>query len=486
MKELFNLVNSLNSEERDGFYAFAKAKNRRTDVKNITLFRLLEKGVHKNIAVTLYGSNNKKALHALSKRLRDNLIDFIASHALERESTEEMLVLKDLLAARILFEKGLYKMAFKILERARVRATTLELYALLNEIYHTFLQYAHKNEKLVLKDIIAAYTANQQNYLADARLMTAYAAIKEALGGAVKDFDLIIAQHLKNYDVVINASFGFKSLYTLMNIAVDAATLNTDYYSVSRYMDATYAAVNAKSGLANKHLYYHIAILYLMCGTHFRNKSFAKAKAFLALMKSQMAQENGKYIRVFSESASRLEALIAIYMGNLDTAITTLGVIKKPAPETVLVQTMAHFLNNEFVVANKVLRTLVHSDDFYEKRVGFNWVIKRNMIEILLLIERNLPDLVESKMRSFTKKHKKALQEKEQHRVLNYMKLLKNYYDSPHDVTSALFYEKVEKSFHWIGPEREDLFVMTFYAWLKAKMQSRSFYEVTLELAKLY
>ena len=88
-------------------------------------------------------------------------------------------------------------------------------------------------------------------------------------------------------------------------------------------------------------------------------------------------------------------------------------------------------------------------------------------------------------MRSFNKKYRKRLLDKKETRVLAYLKLLRKYYDAPHEVTSDKFFNTVERSFDWIGKEREDIFVMTFYAWLKAKMQSRSLYEVTLELTAI-
>ena len=56
------------------------------------------------------------------------------------------------------------------------------------------------------------------------------------------------------------------------------------------------------------------------------------------------------------------------------------------------------------------------------------------------------------------------------------------YYDNPKAVTTSDFSATVERSFEWIGKEREDIFVMSFYAWLKAKMEQRDLYQVTLEL----
>ena len=74
------------------------------------------------------------------------------------------------------------------------------------------------------------------------------------------------------------------------------------------------------------------------------------------------------------------------------------------------------------------------------------------------------------------------LKEINQERVINYLKLVETYYKNPEIVTSAEFYEKVEKSFNWIDREKEDIFMMSFFAWLKAKMTKQDVYLVTLDL----
>lgn len=67
-------------------------------------------------------------------------------------------------------------------------------------------------------------------------------------------------------------------------------------------------------------------------------------------------------------------------------------------------------------------------------------------------------------------------------RVLTFVRLIERYYENPKLVTSNDFKDEVEKSFEWLGKEQEDIFVMSFYAWLKAKMENKNLYTVTLEL----
>jgi hypothetical protein len=46
------------------------------------------------------------------------------------------------------------------------------------------------------------------------------------------------------------------------------------------------------------------------------------------------------------------------------------------------------------------------------------------------------------------------------------------------------FYRLVESSFEWVPFEQEDIQAVSFYAWLKSKMQRKNYYGILMELVK--
>ena len=94
-------------------------------------------------------------------------------------------------------------------------------------------------------------------------------------------------------------------------------------------------------------------------------------------------------------------------------------------------------------------------------------------------------DLVESRLKSFRRTYATYLKQIQQERVLTYLGLVESYHKNPAQVTSKNFKEKVEHSFEWLEAKREDIFVMSFYAWLKSKMDRKPLFSTTLELIKL-
>ncbi|OAB79677.1 hypothetical protein [Cochleicola gelatinilyticus] len=488
MSTISKIIHTLSEADRKEFVAFLNKKNRRGDTKNVQLFQLIAKDFKGQIDEELYGKPSKNAYHALSKRLQDALIDFIATKGFSEETSEEMDILKFLLAARIFFEYKEYKIAFKTLQKAEKLALSLDVYTLLAEINHTKIQYAHYNEYWDLNELIASTQHNLHLVQREQHLNMAYASIKAQLkSNTTKPVNEIILEAFSKFNIEVDTTLTFKSLYQLLNITATAATLQSDYHQISPYMLTLYKIVSEKQKetlTKDKHLYYHIEILNLMAITNFRNKNFRASSEFTTLMKTQMLKQNSTYYNRFLEKWTVLKALNQNYTGASSNAISLLQKYKGDSLDIKLTLVMCHFQQNNYKEAYAILKHFQHSDRWYEKKTGWIWVLKKNIIEILLLMELDKLDLVLTRLESFNKRFGKRLKKVGENRVIQFMKLVRLYYENPMAVTSEKFKNKVENSFEWIGKEQEDIFVMSFYAWLKSKMEQTSLYETTLKLAQ--
>ena len=483
MKGLIAIIAVLSEEEKRDFLLHLGRKNRRTDTKNTTLFKLIDAGKTENIDVLLYGKPAKNSYHALCKRLQDSLIDFVASNSFAGETSEELETLKLLLASRIFFERKQYKIAFKTLERAENFAKLTDMYSILNEIYHTKLQYAHLNSRLIFSESIQAAEENMRLYQQDFRLNKALAVIKSELKhenhGSIYE---LIQTSFSEFQIKIDTALTYKSLFQLMEITATAARLQSDYYSIAPFMLQTYEIIKQKGDFKDKHRFYHISILNLLAITHFRNKKFERSIEFANKMEIEMKKGNRNLYKRFLVKLVIIKALNLNYTGKAKLAIPLLTKFKNEALDLKLLLVMCMFQQSEFALAYQNLRALYHSDVWYEKKTGKIWVIKKNIIEILLLIEMDKLDLVLGRLLSFKRRFAKFLGEIGEQRVLTFMNLVNRYYENPVAVISSDFKDEVEHSFDWLEKEQEDIFVMSFYAWLKAKMQREDIYKITLQL----
>ncbi len=497
MNDIKAIISTFSNEDKQRFINYLEKKNRRNDTKNIQLFKLLldVKLTSKEISHKLYKKDNRNAYHALRKRLHTSIIDFVAGINLEEESSEKMQIIKYILVARTLLEQQNYKTAFKLLEKAEILALEYQLYPYLNEIYHTKIQFSHTLAEIDLNELIVRFKSNQKLYFLEEELNIVYSKIRSILNqvtfeGKVVDFEVILEKTLNEHSIGVNESLSLKSIYQLLTIASISAFITKDYLRIESFILKVYNIIDIDE-VNEIQLFYYIQILYMIANTFFRNKKFETSLHYLELMEAQMLNARKKYYGRFKLKYRLLLALNYNYTDRQQEAITYLEPlinIKHQDLESILDIHLSlivfYFQKGDLDMASQTFSKFYHTDKWYIERAGKEWVIKKNLIEIILRLEKNNFDLFESRLLSFRRQYGAYLKEIKQERVLTFLKLIESYYRNPELVTTQEFYLVVKESFIWVGARREDIFVMSFYAWLKSKMEKQPIYTTTLGLIK--
>ncbi len=495
MIHLKELLSSFTHKEQENFLLFLKKKNKRKDVKNIDLTKMLIDGNFSSIEISLklYGTQNKIALHALRKRLFTALIDFIALTSIKDENSLDIQLIKAILAARNLLKKGHFKVGYQILDKTLTVAKQNQLFTILNEIYHSKIEYAYKYPLVDINQLIKDFKENQNQLTLENNLNIAYAKIRKSLEEYQHNKKSINIKHLiettlkeqniNNFEIV-----SFKSLYQIIQITHISSTQKFDFWSIEKFLIDTYKTIKTHNAKESQ-LYYHIEVLYIIANVLFRNKKMDESLHFLNNMWDYMLQNNKKYFAHYIYKHQLLLSLNYNFSNLPEKAISILeplvnskikDVVAKLDIELSLI--VFYYHNNSIEKAKKLLATFYKTDTWYVNKVGVIWTIKKNLIEILFHIDLGNIDLVDSRLKSFKKNYTKILKDIDLDNVLTYLKLIEIYYKNPEIVTSKSFYNKVELSFKWIENKKEDIFMISFYAWLKAKMTKENVYKVTLSL----
>ncbi len=497
MVNLKEVIYTLNKEKQQEFISFLDKKNKRKDAKNIELVTLLltKNLSSKELNISLYGKENKVAFHALRKRLFQSLIDFTANISMSEENSTDILLIKQLISARAFLKKGQYKIGYQILNKANIIAEEHQLFTILNEIYHTKIEYAHTDLDLNIYDLVLEFKNNQQQLFLQEDLNIAYAKIKNSLLRAnqtkgIVDIKLMIENTLKEQNIVISDSLSFKSLCQLMQVSSLSSSQKFDYWNIEEFIVSTYESIKYHKS-KTKQLYYHIEILYLISNTLFRNKKFDESLKYLDEMHVYMQNNKGKYYKEFITKYHLLLALNYNYQENQQKAIAILEPYINQKNLDIIAQldiylSLIVFYSqiNLLDKAKKVFSEFYHTDKWYIEKAGVIWTIKKNLIEILMQIDLGNIEIVESRLLSFKRNYFKYLKQMDQEKVIIYLKLVEAYFKNPEIITSSEFHDKVENSFVWLEKEKEDIFMMSFFAWLKAKMTKKDIYAVTLELVR--
>lgn len=491
MNALQEIVDIMSPDDRQAFISYLNRKNKREDVLNITLFKSLETddiNAQKKLASSV---KTPAALHALRKRLYDSLIEFTGNRQFLADTSAEHEVLRLIVVARVFFEQKMNKEAFKCLRKAEDKALTIENFGLLNEIYQALIQFAHLDTASYLDMIIEKYNANRSKMEQEEQMNVAYALLRRELAeiyhnGKVIDFTAFIKGTMEQQGVSADA-LTFRSLYQILFIANEYASINSNYKLIEPFMESAFRFIENKEALGERHLYYHIFILYLLANMHFRNRKFSESGKFLDLMEEQMSKQGKRYHQRFHMRHTLLSVLNKNYSGTPGMAVDIAEKALKKHSEANDADTndlrlalLVFYLQHSDRTAFKLMVKFSHSDSWYEKKMGMDWAIKKKLVEVLLHAHFENTELAVSQLKSFRRRYKKYLLEVKEERVLDYLLLVEQYLTKP----EIIKYESFRKSLAAFTEhiQDEDLFVVSFIGWLKAKMERKPIYETILGL----
>ncbi|MFC6263783.1 tetratricopeptide repeat protein [Flavobacterium panici] len=489
----------MNDADKKAFIQYLSKKNKRKDTGNIELFNSLKTDDIKFNKKILEDKKTTDAYHALRKRLYDNMINFMANRSFENDSSEENTILRFIVVSRLFFEHKLIKTAFKCLAKAEDIALSIEHFSLLNEIYLTQIQFAHFNLSEPIEKIIEKFKANKKQLEYEEQLNLGYAILRRELAaiyheGRIVDFQALIKNTIETHGISLKQGLTFKSLYQILFIANEYASINNNYSLIQPFVVKSYRFISKKTDLTDRHLYYHIYILYFIANFYFRNGQFTKSLNYLELMFTELQKQSGKYYQRFCLRYYLLLAFNENYLGNPQKAIEiaekSLSSNKKADPndsnDIRLMLIVFYIQQNAGRNAVKEMAKLNHTDSWYEKKMGMDWTIKKHVVEILLHTQQENIELALSRIKSFKRRYRKYLLTVNEERVIQYLLFVEQYVMKPEIIQTQKFQNAIEDFIITAQNGPKDILIMSFLSWLLAKVRRKTIYETTLNLLTTY
>lgn len=492
MDSIQELINLLNSSEKKLFRQFLQRKNKRVDVKNLQLLDLIETDDINGLNKLYESEKNNDAYYALRKRLQDNLLLFLSQKTFESNHSDTYDALRLLVVGRFLLENDVVKIAFKCLDKAERLAEHLEQFNLLNELLLLKLQYAHLPGAENLEALTARFLLNQSDMQREAKLNMAYAFLRQELQeihlkGKIVNLTTLMLTTIRKYKISEQDLMTHKSIYQILFIANEYAAIQQNYGLIERYINRTNQFMQDQDHRKQSYLFYHISILYFLANFHLRRKDFAGSAPYLKEMMDLMATDS-RYYTLFYSRYQLLSALNLFFTGSAEDAIALLQKslsntkhASKPEDIEDLRICLAMFLalcNDRGSL--KQLTLLTRTDAWYEKRMGMLWTIRKNLMEILVHAQFSNIELAMSRLNSFRRRYKKYLSKTSEERVLLYLKLVEKYLLKP-DVAFETTYQKMVLN-HLGKVENNDIFTLSFIAWLIASWEKKTAYQIVLTL----
>lgn len=492
MDDIQQIIHSFADIEQKEFRQFIQRnrfKNSRVDLDLFNLFTAEKEYGKDEIITALYGKKiDRNAYHSVRKRLVKHLNDFIYLKQIDNDESLASEISKNLILVRHLFNHNLDKLAWKHLKKSEKLANKSELNQQLQLIYELQIEnYDPKRVEGTLKDLVRKRREIAELAQEDQNLKIIGSFVKQELDKVkieAQDLDLerILDLLLNTFEMKDSLFRRPKLRYNFVLIARGIILANKEFYSFEEYVIDNYNKIDA-SGYFDGRPTHRLNILYIISHTLYRNKKFTEAIDYLAEMNVYLQQVGKGVFNRFNVKYYLLLSACENFRGNLDSSIEILEelntfkfVNREDELNAQLNLSIYYFQKEAYKKANQTLIKMGHTDNWYEKNMGVEWRIKKNLIEVIYQFELERTEIALDRILSLERIHKALFETAKYKRVAVFLNLIKRIIKNPLIVDSDEFLERVEASFDWVEIEQEDLQAMSYYAWLKAKMNKQKFY----------
>lgn len=515
MDDLRTTLLTLSPDERRDFGVFIQRQRRKTNGRlDSRLYELLVQAKElkpEQLVAKLYPDEpNAVAYYALRKRLMRHLTDYLLLRQRQLDTTAAATVRGHLTLAQYLFDAGIPRLAWNTLRKAEKLGRESEQYEPLNAIYNLQIQYASSPHAEPLDDILPRYRANKKAADEEERANIADSVLRQRLRGsraqgrAMVPADDILRQVLAEYDLQEAFARSPSLLSRLMSITRNAMLVRRDFAAFAAFIERCYKLMERRHGFAPAQRGHQLKLLYMLAHALYRSRRFAESVAYLAQAQEMLATGPG---RQFGEYAPRFTLLLAANYSFLQRNSESIALLdallggSKPLTENndlaVRLQlTFHYFAEGKFAKANQTLLGLGRTDHWLEQHLGLEWMLNRNIGEMLIQVELGNTEVALGRLRALDRGIREQFPAVPAtadapavpaggvyQPVLVYLALVRELVENPHIIQERPFGNRVIQLPPFISQEREDLQVISFYAWLKARILQRPYYEVLLELA---
>ena len=502
MDDLRTTLVTFSADDRKEFRQFIQRQRRKVKGRmDVYLYDLLVQAreyTTEQLLSRLYPDEpNAVAYYALRKRLMRHLTDFLLLRQHQQDPTAASSVRGLLTLAQYLLGAGVPRLAWTMLRKAEKLALQNEQFELLNAVYNLQIAHAGPAHADELEDIIRRRHQNKKYADEEERANIADSLIRQRLraararGRGGESFDGILQEVLREYDLQEAFARRPPLLYRLMSLARSAMLVRRDFATFGPFVMRCYHLMEKRHGFQPIHCEAQAGLLYMIAHALYRSRRFEESVGYLERLRAVLQASprrlqtdmlprhtfllaaNYGFLRRNAESIALLEQALREPLSSRDQLTARLGL------------GFHYFAEGQFQKTNQVLQAIGRSDHYCEQEMGVEWVLNRNLGEMLVQLELGHPDLALNRLRAI----ERMLRERAGPDggpycyVLAYLQRVREIIDDPAAASRPAFAERVSCMPSFLPLEQEDLQALSFYSWLRARMVGRPYYDVLLELA---
>jgi len=493
-----DIIHLLNNDDKKEFRSFINRQRNRKNRKDLELFEILcetESYPAKEIVKRLYDDLNMNAYHSIRKRLLKHLTDFIVVKRIDEDTTSSSSIMGLLTLSRFLFENDNDRLGWIYLIKSEQLAINNEQFDLLDNILNVQIENANSDYAPKIDQIIEKWKTNKSLADEDERANIANAILQIKLDeyrihGKPIEIQKEVTKVMYEYDLYNAALERPKIIHNLLAIVRGSVLAKKEYYKFEPLVIESFNQIENSVGFKKKDHFYKLNILYMIAHILYRNKKFKESLEYLMLFKKEITKYAKSYSRKFYPRYLLLYATVQNIEGNVEESIRVIEEALSVNKDILSIQDVLNMKINlgvyyfeleKYKESNKIIYSIENSDKWLEKKMGKEWVLRKNLGEILNLYERGNVEIAMNRIKSFEKQHATLLKLPIYSRVGTFLKFIRVCIDEPYWVSSKEFNARVNETLERWPIDQEDLIASSFYCWLKAKMLKKPFYYVMVE-----
>ena len=479
-------------KDKDEFEYFLARKNPTKPRKDGAVFRQLYEE-YKGISTVEPRQYSGQNYHAIRKRLSKELVSYLV---LKKTSLDKNVIDREgfLIMVKYFMEMEKHQVAWELLvkeERQAEKMNNISLNLKIQSMKLEIMPYYKgehfditKNKMLDLqlkqakRNEFQLYFIQMQNELKSKMEEGDLSSPKEILENVLKQYtkiredDLEPVTHLKIIEII-------RSEYLIQR----------KYTAFSKVAQEYYDKILVTIQESKEHWPILAQLEYIMAHAYFRVRNFDVSAIHLQRL-CRFMMENEYVNSNFKSKYVSLKSSINVFKGNLDEAITAHNELLNDSKSGLSLKEVLNLTLNLvayyctaglFSEANKLMVYMNESDNYYQKHMGREWLIRKELIRALLQLELGNMEISIGILSSVKKKHRSMLVVEKYDVVLYYINAVIAYLKDPLQVTV----KSMEKLENQIKFRKEKLFedpkMLAFYAWFKSKIVKKKLYQVLLQ-----
>ena len=437
MNILFEIINSLNKEERRFYKLFAGRTNSTDFRKDLILFDFIKQNKEEYdeqiIAEELY-QDNKNNFYQLKNRLYKDLNKSMMLQHMGKE--KDIFILHFVLLSRVYKRKGKLELSFHYLKKAEKEAENIEDFELLSIVYSEILSLSSDMISINVEDYIKKKRNNNErlswNQEIDLLLAAVMNKIKTAQNFSKNDESVtkVLRKTLndfsKNKKIPKSLKFRIKIFQVVSRILLQ----QHDFKALEEYLIHTYQLFTKDKLFTKSNHEHKLTMLTYLTNCLFKTRKYKQSLAYAEILKTGINEYDGflkdKYLFYYYNSL-----IINYSLSDKNKALEVL----KEAKNNDIIQNLPTFsvfiyLNTALIyydqkklsLSAKNLSRLMLQDDFVS--IGKSFQLKIHIAELIVRYELNQIDVIDDRIKHINKTYNNLLKDPDFNRDKQIIKII--------------------------------------------------------------